>query len=141
MAGRVFSHYRILERIGSGGMSVVYKARDVKLDRLVAMKFLTPHLAADDVAVSRFLQEARAISALNHPHIATIHDLGRWKGEIFLVLEYLPGGTLRSLVRSMAAKGRRLSQQRLSSWPARSPKGSPMRTGTESSTGTSKRTT
>jgi serine/threonine protein kinase len=111
--GRVISHYRVIEKIGKGGMSVVYKARDLKLDRPVALKFLPPHLAECEDAVARFLREARAISALNHPHIATIYELGQTPDGLFLVLEYLPGGTVRSLVQDLAAAGERLSPRQL----------------------------
>ncbi len=94
-------------------MSVVYKAHDLKLDRFVALKFLPPHLAESEEAVARFLREARAISSLNHPHIATIYDLKQTHEGLFLVLEYLPGGTVRSLVRELAAAGERLSLRQL----------------------------
>ncbi len=113
MLGRTMSHYRILERIGRGGMSVVYKALDLKLSRPVAMKFLPPHLVNCEDAVARFFQEARAISAVNHPHIATIYELGQRQGEIFLVLEYLPGGTLRSLIHSLSAAGTVMSPKQV----------------------------
>jgi serine/threonine protein kinase len=113
MIGRTISQYRILERVGKGAMGVVYKARDLNLDRVVALKFLPPHLVACDDAIGRFLREARAISTLNHPNIATIHDLCRRQGEIFLVLEYLPGGTLRSLVRDISSSGGKLAPKQL----------------------------
>lgn len=113
MTGQTFSHYEVLERLGEGGMGVVYKARDKRLQRLVALKFLIPELTASSETLARFEVEARAISALNHPHIATIHameDAGERTGEAgpnrrFLVLEYLAGGTLREKIRGY--QGRR----------------------------------
>ena len=94
MSGRTIAHYKILEKLGEGGMGVVYKARDTQLERLVAIKFLAPRLAHSPHARERFLREARIISALNHPHIAVIHEIGQSDGEIYLVFEYLPGGNL-----------------------------------------------
>ncbi len=115
---RVISHYRVLERIGQGGMGVVYKAQDLRLDREVALKFLPHHLLDSTDAVARFRREARAISALNHPHIATIYELGESGGEIFLALEYLPGGTVRALVRNLASRGEQLPARRLMEFAA-----------------------
>src|SRR5262245_25152921 len=97
MVGRTLSHYQILEKIGEGGMGVVYKARDTTLGRLVAIKVL----AADSVGPDRrwrFLQEARAASALNHPHIITIHEIGQAEGLDFIVMEYVEGRALRSMI-------------------------------------------
>ncbi len=94
--GRTIAQYAILEKLGEGGMGVVYKARDTRLERLVAIKFLAPRLAHSPRARERFLREARIISALNHRHIAIIHEVGESAGELFLVFEYLPGGNLRS---------------------------------------------
>jgi tetratricopeptide (TPR) repeat protein/tRNA A-37 threonylcarbamoyl transferase component Bud32/TolB-like protein len=95
--GEIVSHYEILEKLGEGGMGVVYKARDLRLQRFVALKFLSPEIASNAETIARFEIEARSISALNHPHIATIYsmDEAEW-GRRFLVLEYLPGGTLRA---------------------------------------------
>ncbi len=95
MIGQTISHYKILERLGEGGMGVVYKAHDQNLDRLVAIKVLSVRGESSSQDFLRFEQEAKAISALNHPHIATIHDRGVVDGKPFLVLEYLAGGTLR----------------------------------------------
>lgn len=104
MVGTIVSHYRIIEHLGSGGMGVVYRAHDTRLDRDVALKFLPAALRVSSEELARFEQEARAISALNHPHIATIHDVGEHEGLPFLVLEYLPGGTLKSKLRQLRAE-------------------------------------
>lgn len=105
MIGQTVSHYQILEKLGSGGMGVVYKARDIKLDRIVAVKVLAAHLLESEKARSRFLQEARAISALNHPNIAIVYEAGEMDGDPFLVLEYLSGGTLRAKITDLRTGG------------------------------------
>ena len=103
MIGQTISHYKILDKLGEGGMGVVYKAQDTRLDRLVAIKFLPHHLSSSQENKERFVQEARAAAALNHPNILNVFDIADQDGKMFFVMEYVEGKTLKSHISSLKA--------------------------------------
>ena len=109
MNGNVISHYTIVEKLGEGGMGVVYKAEDTRLQRTVALKFLPRGFDSHEPERARFLQEARAASALNHPNVCTVYDIGEADGQQFIVMEYVGGVALREKIAGrglQAAAGR-----------------------------------
>ncbi|MGA8265540.1 MAG: serine/threonine-protein kinase, partial [Ignavibacteriaceae bacterium] len=104
MIGETILHYNIVEKLGEGGMGTVYKAQDTKLDRFVALKFLSSSISVSDDDKARFIQEAKAASAMNHPNVCTIYDIQENEGQLFIVMEFVDGKTLKNKKGSLSEK-------------------------------------
>ena len=109
LSGKMLGKYRLVEKLGQGGMAQVYKAYQADLDRYVAIKILHPHLTGDEDFAARFRREARAVAALEHPHIVRVYDFNTAEGLAFLVIEYLTGTTLKSLLYDLDCQGERMA--------------------------------
>ena len=136
MIGQVFSHYRVIEQIGAGGMGVVYRAEDTRLGRTLVLKFLPAALSRDPMALERFEREAKAASSMNHPGICTVYDIGEFEGQRYIAMEYLEGQPLDRFI-----GGKPLPLPRCSTWACRLPTPSSWRTRRASCTATSSRPT
>jgi serine/threonine protein kinase/Tfp pilus assembly protein PilF len=116
MVGQTISHYHIIEKLGEGGMGVVYKAQDLKLKRLVALKFLTPYVTPGASDRERFIQEAQAAAILNHPNVATVYEIDEADGRTFIAMEYVEGNTLKSQIANSKSRGEYLPIQKITDW-------------------------
>ncbi len=101
LKGKTVSHYEVLDQVGQGGMGVVYRAKDLKLDRIVAIKFLPSHLASSEESKKRFMQEAKAAASLNHPNIMGIYEIDEYNDSVFMVMEFVEGQTLKSYISNL----------------------------------------
>ena len=136
MIGKTISHYRVLSKVGEGGMGVVYKAEDTSLDRPVALKFLAPHIVSDEEISKRFEREAKAAAALNHPNVCHVYEINEVEGKTFIAMAFLEGEPLEKRSRPASSSSRMCSIS-----PSRRHEGSRRRTRKRSFTATSSRPT